>query len=196
MCPHTTIYVPSYCYICSSSEPCLLPTRSPGKCYFIFIHFFCFCFYNAVRASRVCGLRLPPGQAVRGPRYTLILLYMCSHTAIYVSLSCYMCLHTGMYVSSYCYVMCPHTAMYVSSYCYICVLILLYMCPHTTIHVSSYCCMCPHTPFYMSSYCCMCPHTDLYMSSYCFIHVLILLYTCPHTSTRSTRPSLVHTYRV
>ena len=30
--------------------------------------------------------------------------------------------------------LCPHTAIFVSSYCYICVLILLYVCPHTTIY--------------------------------------------------------------
>jgi hypothetical protein len=54
--------------------------------------------------------------------------------------------------------MCPHTAIYVSSYCYICVLILVgaatvsdiyvlilrYMCPHTAIY------MCPHTAIYVS----------------------------------------------
>ncbi len=79
----------------------------------------------------------------------LILLYMCPHTAIYVSACCYICVlillymcpHTAMYVSAYCYIfvlillcMCPHTATYVSSYCYICVLILLYMCPHAAIY--------------------------------------------------------------
>jgi hypothetical protein len=45
------------------------------------------------------------------------------HTAIYVCDSVLILLY-----------MCPHTAIYVSSYCYICVLILLYMCPHTAIH--------------------------------------------------------------
>jgi hypothetical protein len=54
-------------------------------------------------------------QAVR------ILLYMCPHTAIYVSAYCYICVLILLY-------MCPHAAIYVSSYCYICVLILLYMC--------------------------------------------------------------------
>ena len=53
----------------------------------------------------------------------LILLYMCPHTAVYVSSYCYICVLILLY-------MCPHTALYVSSYCSICVLILLYMC-HT-----------------------------------------------------------------
>jgi hypothetical protein len=40
----------------------------------------------------------------------------------------------GMWGSLY---VCPHTAIYVSAYRYICVLILLYMCPHTAIYVGS-----------------------------------------------------------
>jgi hypothetical protein len=43
-------------------------------------------------------------------------LYMCPLTAVCVLILLYMC---------------PHTAIYVSSYCYICVLILPYMCRHT-----------------------------------------------------------------
>ena len=42
--------------------------------------------------------------------YGLILLYMCPHTAIYVSSCCYMCHHSA-----------------------ICVLLLLYMCPHAAV---------------------------------------------------------------
>jgi hypothetical protein len=34
---------------------------------------------------------------------------------------------------------CSHTAMYVSSYCCMCVRILLYVCPHTATYVFSYC---------------------------------------------------------
>ncbi len=48
----------------------------------------------------------------------LVLLYMCPHTAIYVSACCYICVLILLY-------MCPHAAIYVSSYCYVCVLILL-----------------------------------------------------------------------
>ncbi len=50
------------------------------------------------------------GEALRWGRRSmcvLILLYMCPHTAIYVSSYCYMCPHT------------PHTAIYVSACCYI-----------------------------------------------------------------------------
>ena len=86
-------------------------------------------------------------------------LYMCPHTAVYVSPYCYICVRM-IYVSSYCYVflhpaihassycvgillcMCPYTAISASAYCYIFVLILLYMCPHTAISASSYCYIC------------------------------------------------------
>jgi hypothetical protein len=57
------------------------------------------------------------------------------HLSNPIGIRLYMCPHTAIYVSSYCY-MCPHTAIYVFSYCYICVLILLCMCPHTAIYVS------------------------------------------------------------
>jgi hypothetical protein len=86
----------------------------------------------------------------------LILLYMCPHTAVYVSSYCCMCVlillyvcphtavYTAVYLSSYCYkcvlillyVNRPQIAGYVS-FCYISVLILLYICLHTTTSASS-----------------------------------------------------------
>jgi hypothetical protein len=67
----------------------------------------------------------------------LILLYMCPHTAIYVS--SYLKVANVVYV--HIYYRCPHTAIYVSSYLkvadvvfvdiYICVLTQLHMCPNT-----------------------------------------------------------------
>ncbi len=63
--------------------------------------------------------------------------------------------------------MCPHTAMYVSSYYYVCVVILLYMsllvyfCPHTNLCVSSYYYICPHTTIYVSSYYSVCVHMQV-----------------------------------
>ncbi len=88
--------------------------------------------------------------------------------------------------------MCPHTAVYVSSYCYMCALILLYMCPHTAMYVSPYCCMCVLVLLFVYRYMCpysrisalvllyMCPQTAIYVSSSCYIYVLKLLYVCPH----------------
>ncbi len=90
----------------------------------------------------VPSLRLTHAGAGSVGAGVLILLYMCPHTAIYVS--------------SYFY-MCPHTTIYVSSYFYMCVLILLYTCPHTPICVLILLCVCPHTAIYVlyvSSYCC------------------------------------------
>ena len=98
----------------------------------------------------------------------VLLLYMCSRTAIYSSTRPVLC--TNIYVSSYMYVllvlyMSPiifqwtYTNICVSQY-YICVLLLLYMCSYTTIYVSSYC---------------MCP--IMYASSYVYV---LLLYVCSY----------------
>ncbi len=141
----------------------------------------------------------------------LILLYMCPHTAMYVSSYCYMCPHTVC--------MCPQTTICVLILLYrghhttTCVLILLYMCPYTAIYVSSYYYMCPHTTFcphttiYVSSYYYICVvslaflqgthvrlgRKSLYVSSYYHIGVLILLYMCPQSgfpprNARAPRP--------
>jgi hypothetical protein len=80
----------------------------------------------------------------------LLLLYKCSHTAIYVSSYCYISVHILLLT-------CPHTAIYVSSdphvdsspyllpltitifmsaYCYICVLTLLCMCPQVLMSIA------------------------------------------------------------
>ncbi len=97
-----------------------------------------------------------PDSVIAAPRLqcsgALMLLYMCPHTAIYVSSYCYICVLILLY-------MCPHTALYVSSCCSICVLLLLYMCPHTAIYVSSCCYICVLMLLYM------CPHTALYVSA-------------------------------
>ncbi len=69
------------------------------------------------------GVRLP---------HAICLLYVCPHTAMYVSSYCHVCVLIMLY-------MCPHTAMCVSSYCCVCVLIMLYVCPHHAIYVPSYC---------------------------------------------------------
>jgi hypothetical protein len=136
MCPHTAMYVSSYCYVCALILLYMQFERamSAAHAFYRKMLFYFFCFYNAVRASRVCGLRLPPGQAVRGPRYTRILL-------ICVFLFCCICVLVLLYVSSY-WCVCVlillyicHTAIHLSSSCYICVLILLYMCPHTAVCV-------------------------------------------------------------
>ena len=106
----------------------------------------------AVAGVTVVTSDTPEDTALEGC-YTcvLILLYMCPHTAICVSLYCYICVYILTCV-------CPDTAICVSSHCYVCVLILLYLCPHTLILLY------------------MCPHTAMSVSSYCYICVLILLY--------------------
>ncbi len=54
---------------------------------------------------------------------------------------------------------CLHTAMYVSSFYYICVLILLDVCPHTAICVFIMLYMCPRTAICVLILLYMCPHT-------------------------------------
>ena len=130
-----------------------------------------------------------------------------------------MCPHTSVCVRILLY-MCPHTAIYLSAYCYICVRILLYVCaraatymrilsnkawsrprismefngavdvhacPHTTVSAtrrgdalasawSKRCYRCAPVLLHV------CPHTATYVSSYCYRCVPILLYVCPHTT--------------
>ena len=110
MCPHTTIYVPSYIYMSSylSSYKLLTLQLQEHICVLMYI-------------------------------YVLILLYICPHTTICVS-SCvliYMCPHSTSCVLILLY-MCPHTTIYVSS-CYdMCPAVSSYICPHTTSCVSLY----------------------------------------------------------
>jgi hypothetical protein len=113
MCPHTATYVSSYCHICVL----ILPYMCPHTAAYVssYCHIYC----------HIC---------------VLILLHMCPHTAICVLILSYMFPHTVIYVSSYWHIcvltltyMCPHTAIYVFLYCYIRVFILPYMCPHTAL---------------------------------------------------------------
>jgi hypothetical protein len=120
MCPHTTIYVPSYillsvssyCFMCPHTIICvliltllfLLPLR-----HVIVVH-----------STRLASLK--------NFNY-----YIFKKNFNYYTIVCVLML---LYVSSYYYIsvriilyICPHTA--------ICVLILMYVCPHTTIYVSS-----------------------------------------------------------
>jgi hypothetical protein len=141
MCPHTSIYVSSYLYIC---------VRMP--------------LYMCPHTSTYVSSYLEPLHVSSYLYSVLIPLYipvdMCPHTSIYVSSYLYICVLILLY-------MCPHTSIYVSSYLYICVLIPLHMCPHTSTYVSSY--LEPlHVssylysvliPLYIPLY--MCPHTPI-----------------------------------
>ncbi len=129
MCPHTAIYVSSYCYICVL---------------ILYIYVSSYCYVSVSTAASLVVNEFGSKATKYVSSYcctcVLILLYMCLHTAIHVSSYCYIC------VSSYCYVSVSTAASlvvnefgskatkYVSSYCYTRVLILLYMCPHTTMY--------------------------------------------------------------
>jgi hypothetical protein len=118
MCPHTTLYVSAYYYICVRI---LLYVPS---CYVSLDYYICV----------LMLLRMCPHTTIYASAY----YYMCPHTA--------MCPHTNIHVSSYIllcmsiYVSAYYNVCVLISY--VCVLILLHMCPHTTIYMSSYCYMC------------------------------------------------------
>ena len=159
MCPHTTIYVSAY--YCARI---LLYMRSHSAVYL------------ASAYSYICALIL-----------------LCT------SAYCYICVLILLY-------MCPHTAIFVSSRCYIgvlillCVRILLYICVLAILpHITIYMCVrvlagghdCCRALLYMW------PHfTTIYVSSYSrryYIGVFtLLLYTCPHILYYSMRPHILY----
>ncbi len=87
---------------------------------------------------------------------------------------CYICVLILLY-------MCPHTAIYVSSYCYICVLILLYMCPHTAIYVSSYCYICVLVPGFCTRYCETSWLVDVLKRNCNFVYLFLAFWHGTHT---------------
>jgi hypothetical protein len=116
MCPHSTLDVSAYYYIC------------------VRILLYVSSYYYMCPHTAVCVLIL---LCVSSYHYicVLTLLCLCFHTTRYVSAYHYMCPHTTICILILLCVlillhMCPHTTT--------CVLILLYMCPHTTTYVSSY----------------------------------------------------------
>jgi hypothetical protein len=122
------------------------------------------CRHSSAHVLAMAVQRLYPKAQVRIYYYicVLILLYMCPHTAIYVSSYRYICPHAALNVSSFCY-MC--------SFCY-------YTCPHTTTDVFILLYVSPaYTSVYAGddrpSYFNI-SHTTIYMSWYCYICVLIL----------------------
>jgi hypothetical protein len=127
MCPHTTIYVSSYCYICVL----ILLYMCPHTAIYVSSYFYICVLILLYMCPHTENLEPAFGSLQVPPTSAICLLYVSSYYNICVLILLYMC---------------PHTAIYVSSYCYICVLILRTSCtrillcirPHTTIYVSSY----------------------------------------------------------
>jgi hypothetical protein len=160
MCPRTTMYASSYYYICVLR----LLYMCPDNAICVLILLLYTCPHTTTCCPNTGTLSSPaPPRASHQRSYPLPLLYHHSHICLL------------LYV-------CTHTTIYVSSYSYICVLILLYMCPHSiciyvssysttyvssfdicvlVLHVSSYYYMCPHTTTYVPSYYKICPHTNM-----------------------------------
>jgi hypothetical protein len=124
---------------------------------------------------------------------TQVSLYVCRHTAVFVSACCYMCPDTAIYVSSHCYI-CVLILLDVSAYCCVCVRMLLYMrqlCAsirgvftvsirqHTSAYVSACCYICGSCARVFAAFSPSLPH-DFYDSYYCilYIRVRILLHMC------------------
>ncbi len=180
MCPHTAVYVSSYCYVCV-------------------LMLLYMCLHTAIYVSLYCYI-VCPSVCV------LILLYMCPHTrtSTYCIATCSWrevqpsspgpgcrldarMLRVGrsivLYGGSN-----GHAALGIYRL-YICVL-MLGLRGAGSVCVSSYCCIlvlilldiCPLTTRYVSSYCYMCVFILLYVSSCCYICFCILAYMCPRTA--------------
>ncbi len=114
MCPHTAMYVSSYCYVCV----------------LILLHV---CPHTAMYVSSYCyvcvliQLRICPHTTMYVPSYcnvcVLIQLCMCGHTTMYVPSYCNACVLIQIY-------MCPLPALCVSSCCHVCI-----SCPHAAMCV-------------------------------------------------------------
>jgi hypothetical protein len=102
MCPHTTVYVSSSFYMCVLIPLYMCPHPS-----------ICVCARTPLYSGPIpIGSRADDGWGVY-----LIAIYVSSYHYICALIQLYMCPHTATYVSSYCY-MCPHTAICVSVYYY------------------------------------------------------------------------------
>ena len=142
MCPHTTVYVSAYCYICVLIL-CMIHVSSGAE---------------ATRASR---LRRPRSLIYTCPHtticvliLTLILLYVCRSPL-------YTCPHTTLYTH-----MCPHTLTHTDTHTTTCVLVAaVYVSSSYSLHsyVSSY----SHS--YTCAYYCVCLSAAIYGSSRFFL---------------------------
>ena len=126
----------------------------------------------------------------------LMLLYMCPHTAIYVSsFRCLLRLPPGLVSAKKKSVlillyMCPHTTRFVSLYYYIRVLIQLYMCPHSFFCLGAFfgfrLCLYyiwsafQKAPFRAASSTQVLSYGYICVLMLLYICVLILLSMCPH----------------
>jgi hypothetical protein len=134
MCPHTSICVSSYLYICV-----LIPLY---MCSHTTIYLSSY-YYTSHRLSQAFRY-ICPHTSIYLPSYlymcVLIPLYMSPHTSLYMSAYFYICVLTPLYISLY---IRPHI-LHMSSYT------PLSRCPRST-HVLIY------TSLHMSSH--ICPHT-------------------------------------
>jgi hypothetical protein len=109
MCPHTTIYVSSFCmcvqgfalYVSSYYYMCvLIPLyMCPHTTIYVYSYYY-ICPHTTIYVSTYCYICV------------LIPLYMCPHTTIHMSIPLYMCPSTTIHMSSYYYIS-PHATAYV-----------------------------------------------------------------------------------
>jgi hypothetical protein len=198
MLPHTTICVLMLLCVCPHTTMCV----SSYYCTAIYMS----SYYE--EAGAACAHRRVGRMASQRCHIcVLVLLCMCPHTAMYVSLYCYIRVLLRL-------CMCPHNAMYMSSNCYVCVLILRGTAQHTYTHTHT------HTHTHTARLLAVLFETERMQtgrtrytraqaafsawariksrrsavldircalqagaSSYYYIRVLILLHMCPHTAT-------------
>ena len=141
MCPHTAMYVSSYCYMRPHTA-----IYVSSYCYVCVLMLLYMCPQTAIHVSSHCYICLVMLLNMRAPTGRFVFYYDPVAGAAPVM--------NGEYINarpceqgggpggsnSSCGCLClllymwPHTAT--------CVLILLYLCPHTAIYVSSYCYIC------------------------------------------------------
>jgi hypothetical protein len=198
-CPHTAIYVSSYCYVCVLIQRLFSPPFWLAMYLSILWNIKYVCVYTCDTCIAVWGhiySSMRTHVAVIGQISNMC---ACTHLvpnetcAWYLYIRCHKqtCVRgMGRWTSASNLLLYICSSIYVSSYYYICVLILLYMCPHTTIYVSSYyyICMKIHQ---RRIYYYICVLILLYMCRYYISSALVLLYMCPHT-TIYTQISLLY----
>ena len=151
MCPHTTIYVSSYHYICVR-----ILLMCVSSYYFASTH---------PSPHAIYSMRVRRRSLWRQKHQLVRELYICVHTTICVLILLHM-RYAGDLSGGNAYFIC------VSSYYYICVLILLttylfayyYMCPHTSTYAVRRRPLWRHHLLYICvlALLCMCPHPSTY----------------------------------
>jgi hypothetical protein len=140
VCPHTAVYVSSYCCICVLTLLCVCPHTavyvSSYCCIYVLILLY-ICPHTAVYVSAYCYIYVSTYGYICVP-YCNICVFKYTGLAICACMQSYVCVLILLHVSPFCYIcvlillnMCPQ----VKRSGYLRLHAILYVCPHTDIHV-------------------------------------------------------------